>query len=368
MRLKRLDILRAVAILLVILFHAQLFDFTTRVGWVGVDLFFVLSGFLISGLLYSEYKRNQRINVARFFVRRGFKIYPGFYVLILATFVFKSLLWTGPSPPARGFLKELLFIQNYKFGVWGHTWSLAVEEHFYIGLAVLLFVLARFASDRFNPFRSIPLIFAFVAATCLLLRAFTVWVDVPMDFDRFVLHPTHDRIDALFFGVFLGYLHHFRPELIQKTLRSPRSRFAIAAISGLLLSVSYFLPRHHPLLLSFGVAAIYLGFGGVLLLCLEARGFFTGKIASVLDRIGSTCAYVGRHSYSIYLWHLPFLVTFPAFLSKFARVPLPNFAVALLDVAACCALGIFFAHLVEFPALKLRDRFFPPMERPSSRW
>ena len=102
MRNKRLDILRCVAILLVVAAHAQIWRVTTRVGWVGVDLFFVLSGFLISGLLYSEYKQRQDISFRRFFVRRGLKIYPAFYLLVLATFLGQRLLWhAAPERPIR---------------------------------------------------------------------------------------------------------------------------------------------------------------------------------------------------------------------------------------------------------------------------
>ena len=85
MRNKRLDILRCVAILMVIAHHSNSFPILTKVGWVGVDLFFVLSGFLISGLLYSEFKKRQTISVGRFFIRRGLKIYPAFYILLLLT-------------------------------------------------------------------------------------------------------------------------------------------------------------------------------------------------------------------------------------------------------------------------------------------
>ena len=81
----RLDILRCVAVVLVMIHHAGISPFFTRVGWIGVDLFFVLSGFLISGLLFSEYQRRGSIDFKRFFIRRGLKIYPAFYVFLLLT-------------------------------------------------------------------------------------------------------------------------------------------------------------------------------------------------------------------------------------------------------------------------------------------
>lgn len=367
MRIKRLDILRCVAILLVVTAHSQISYITTRVGWVGVDLFFVLSGFLISGLLYSEYKRRQDISFRRFFVRRGLKIYPAFYVLILATFAAQHLLWHGAPSPLRSFLNEVTFIQNYCYGVWGHTWSLAVEEHFYIGLAVLLLVLARVSSDRANPFRCIPWIFAGVAVVCLSLRALTIWVLPPTaNPTASVTNPTHARIDGLFFGVFLGYLHHFRPEVVQKLLRPGGARLLVGSLSALLVSVSYFFSRDSHFLLSFGLTFLYLGFGGLLVLSLEVRDLLKGTVARVAGKIGTACTYIGKHSYSIYLWHAPLLVLLPVIERKVLHMQLPFVIALVVKVVGSCVLGIFFAHLVEFPVLKFRDRFFPMLQQPDT--
>lgn len=87
MRNKRLDILRGIAVLFVLGRHGVMEGVWKETGWAGVDLFFVLSGFLISGLLFSEYKRKRSIDLARFIIRRGFKIYPSFYLMLLTTFL-----------------------------------------------------------------------------------------------------------------------------------------------------------------------------------------------------------------------------------------------------------------------------------------
>jgi peptidoglycan/LPS O-acetylase OafA/YrhL len=85
MRLRELDFLRGIAILLVLLRHIHLFSFTKNMGWIGVDLFFVLSGFLVSGLLFKEYIKFGNIRPKLFLIRRGFKIYP-IYFLFYITF------------------------------------------------------------------------------------------------------------------------------------------------------------------------------------------------------------------------------------------------------------------------------------------
>src|SRR5688572_1965232 len=100
-RLFALDVLRGVAVLLVLVWHwpgrsgsMGPFYLVSKVGWVGVDLFFVLSGFLISGLLYKEWDRCGRLNLRRFWLRRGFKIWPAYFAAFGGAMLLRSaLLW-----------------------------------------------------------------------------------------------------------------------------------------------------------------------------------------------------------------------------------------------------------------------------------
>src|SRR5438477_10775385 len=112
MRNKRLDVLRCVAVVLVMMHHGHISPFFTKVGWAGVDVFFVLRGFLISGLLFSEYQKRGSIGFKRFFIRRGLKIYPAFYAFTLLTTLTSYAVWRNVSTPAR-YLHETLFVQNY---------------------------------------------------------------------------------------------------------------------------------------------------------------------------------------------------------------------------------------------------------------
>ena len=149
-RLPFLDILRALAILLVLgrhipwswtegtdLLSASLVIWQ-RGGWIGVDLFFVLSGFLVSGLLFREYEAFGSVQAGRFLVRRGLKLYPAFWAFLATSLIVLS--WQGSTLRWGSIVAELLFVQNYFEGVWIHTWTLAVEEHFY--LLLTLFVMA----------------------------------------------------------------------------------------------------------------------------------------------------------------------------------------------------------------------------------
>src|SRR5208337_3375533 len=111
-RLRELDVLRGLAILLVLGHHMGavplhtpgivlvVLDLWRQAGWVGVDLFFVLSGFLVSGLLFQEYRMDGQVSLGRFLLRRGFKIYPAFYTLLLVTVIVDRLL-SRPAPLGR---------------------------------------------------------------------------------------------------------------------------------------------------------------------------------------------------------------------------------------------------------------------------
>src|SRR3954462_8500993 len=143
-----LDLLRALAIIVVVIYHAALFGFklpgrVDRFGWIGVDLFFVLSGYLIGGQLLAPLVRDQRINLRRFFARRALRILPAYFV-VLAIYVF--LPWWREYPEMFPLWKFLLSVQNIGLRggtAFSHAWSLAVEDQFYLVLPFLLLALVR---------------------------------------------------------------------------------------------------------------------------------------------------------------------------------------------------------------------------------
>ena len=169
MRNPSLDVLRAVAVLLVFCYHSEAALLVSRFGWTGVDLFFVLSGFLVSGLLFKEYQATEQLRPGRFLLRRGLKIYPQFYFFIAASLAVACL--QGAPPRMRQLAAELCFVQNYEPGMWSHTWSLGVEEHFYLLLTLVMVLLAKRGGT--NPFRVLPRWIAGSCAAILVLRVIT---------------------------------------------------------------------------------------------------------------------------------------------------------------------------------------------------
>jgi peptidoglycan/LPS O-acetylase OafA/YrhL len=142
-----LDLLRALAIIVVVVYHAALFGFklpgrVDRFGWIGVDLFFVLSGYLIGGQLLAPLARDQPIKLGRFFTRRALRIMPAYFVVLAIYFLLPS--WREYSEMSQPLWKFLLSVQNIALHggtAFSHAWSLAVEDQFYLALPFLLLFL-----------------------------------------------------------------------------------------------------------------------------------------------------------------------------------------------------------------------------------
>jgi len=351
MRNLGLDLLRAIAVLLVLGRHLTLPEtpnwfLTTwqRGGWVGVDLFFVLSGFLVSSLLFREYQRYGTVDLKRFLFRRGFKIYPPLWVLLVFTVVMRLLL--GVEIPAKVMLGEVFFLQNYLGGLWGHTWSLAVEEHFYIGIAILFAVWGR--SGRRDRFAAVPATFLVIAVVCLTLRIWTA-VQYPEFVSMVHLFGTQLRMDSLFFGVLLAYLWFFRG--LSEKVKAVPSIVLLAVGIGLLAPAFVFRLETHPFITTFGLTLFYLGSGSILLAALR----LSSSKSFLLNWLGA----IGAASYSIYLWHGAVGSWGNAFVRKLTGID-SYASYLLIYLGGSCIFGLLMSRLVESPALKWRDALFPP--------
>lgn|GEM_PF-138925 len=183
-RLIQLDILRGIAILLVIGRHVYLqppysgslqpftrywFDF----GWTGVDLFFVLSGFLVGGLLFKEWRLRSALDVKRFLIRRGYKIWPPYVIYIIFVTIWYIFV-EQPGPVSRVLLlisPNFLHLQSYVLTPMVHTWSLAVEEHFYLLLPFIILHAAHAWHHPERPVLKFSIIIVIVAALLLGIKA-----------------------------------------------------------------------------------------------------------------------------------------------------------------------------------------------------
>lgn len=355
-RNKLIDFLRGIAVLLVVFFHYPTFKILNKMGWVGVDLFFVLSGFLVSGLLFREYNKQGSVNISRFLIRRGFKIYPLFYFFILVTFGMR--LFHNEALTLKESLGELLFIRNYIGGYWIHTWSLSVEEQFYFFLAVLAFLAVK--NNWLNRHTKVLLFFGVEAMLCLMMRILTVAGEHTFGrntfFNDWALHVhTHLRIDSLLFGVFIAWQYNCNQQ--QFLAFAKRLNNWLLLIFAVCITPVFLLPISNPFIATVGFTLLYIGFGALLVYCITKANVELNIARIVSPVLFNIISNIGVYSYAVYLWH--FFVRY--YIMQFYIEPLnwPHIIEVVVYIGLSLLLSIFLSKKIEYYFLKIRDKYFP---------
>ena len=343
MRIVGLDILRSVAILLVLFRHSQLFtnplfDF----GWLGVDLFFVLSGFLVSGLIFKEYKKRNKLNIKRFLLRRGFKIYPAFYIFLIGSIIIEHYR-DGFIPTIPDLLGEIFYLQSYLSHIWTHTWSLAVEEHFYLALALFSFIAYKTRTLGKKQLDISTLIALIILSFCM--RFYVSYPHRNEPFFSFM--QTHLRSDGILIGVLTGYLYHFTSFFAYFS----KYRWAFLIISVGLMLPGFYYEGGGYFMNTAGLSLVNLGFGLLTLFSLTNFDIQSDPLKQVSKPIVFFFTLVGKHSYSIYLWHIA--------CRNFMNDNL-NYGGnwnSLIFFILSISVGVALSLIIERPFLKLRERY-----------
>ncbi len=342
-RLVALDFWRTLAIFLVLCRHYGGFPFLEQAGWVGVDIFFVLSGFLVADMLRREWQRTNRINAIRFIWRRSLKILPSFALLLLLTACLQPFV---QSPfldfRLRNFLAEITFLQGYIGRIWNHTWSLAIEEHFYlIFLALSLFL--KYWGSRIWWYAALVTILV-----CVVLRLDSLRQIGPIFFIQGI--QSHCRIDSLFVGV-LAFLSK---DWLTQNLFRPYSRLSVSIFSlsilTLLLLLFFFSNK------SFWTLSVGFSFYAVLIaycMVFSTSSFFKFLGLVFIKRL---CIFFSKRSYCIYLFHSPVLVFLMPFVENHA---LASSCAAPLYFLLSVLVGCLIYEGLEYPILAWRDKHWP---------
>jgi peptidoglycan/LPS O-acetylase OafA/YrhL len=329
-----IDGLRAIAVLSVVLFHARVAPFSG--GYVGVDIFFVISGFLITRLIADDIEQ-RRFSIVHFYERRIRRIFPALYLVVLICFI--PALWLlmpldlkrfGEAAAATTvFLSNVLFW--HRSGYFGesatvqpllHTWSLAVEEQFYVVYPLFLIVVMRLMRGHGRRLLLIAgLLVASLIASVVITR---YWPSA-----GFYL-PASRAWELL-----LGAMLALRPPAPIHN-RAMRELIAGGGLAAILAAIFLFSPEtafpgYAALLPCLGAAAlIYAGTSG--------RSVATSLLGA------PACRFVGLISYSFYLWHWPLIV----FTQYWYDQRAPAWAVALA-VLASAGLGALSWRWIEHP-------------------
>ncbi|THD50738.1 acyltransferase [Phenylobacterium sp.] len=365
-RLPGLDLIRAAAIAWVMIYHGSLFDLTSqdhwlvRFGWMGVDLFFVLSGFLIAGQLLRPWARGVAPSYSRFFARRLLRTLPAYLVVVAVYFLIPGVRDRADIAPLWQFLT---FSENWLVDMstpkaFSHVWSLCVEEQFYLIFPAVVALIAL----RPTPAKVVGAL-AFVVVLGMALRGY-LWLHAvgatPFDiaaaprsgaYMRLIYYPTGTRLDGLLMGIAAAAIRAFRPAIWNRITARPNLLLA-AGLLGVVASTFVFhgqIAGFWPTVLGFP----FLSFSIVLIVMAGAEN------RSLIGRYpvpGAGALAAG--AYSLYLSHK---AVFHAVQLVAPQLPAPlqgaAFALALLGALA---VGAALYWMVERPALKLRDRLEGP--------
>jgi len=361
-RLPGLDLLRALAIVSVICTHSWLaggmgygFGWIESYGWMGVDLFFVLSGYLIGHQLFMRYERSGQLDLKTFYRQRAYRILPAYLVVLAIYFAAPGL---REQPVIQPLWQFLTFTMNLFVGqrvphAFSSAWSLCVEEYFY-----LLFPLAILALAPKISATRVVAVFTGLMLLGMAWRAFAWWrfaapANVSgvweMDIWRYmqlIYYPTYARLDGLMCGVALAMLSVYRQPLWQRLQQRANT---IALLGIIIVGFAAWIFRD-----TLTFAACVVGFPvlsiGLALLVASATSP-SGLLGKA--RVPGV-AWIAGASYSIYLTHKATL--------KIASHYLPDFlnhrgiVTFLCCVLVAIAVAALLHYLVERPFLRLRDR------------
>jgi peptidoglycan/LPS O-acetylase OafA/YrhL len=330
-----------------------------RGGFLGVDVFFVLSGFLITTLLTDECTRSGCISFGKFYMRRALRLLPALVLLViacdLATVVFASLYLRPEAfvPVVFGMayasLVALFYVANWvmisgqTLWILGHTWSLSIEEQFYLLWPLCLLVLLRWIRHR----GLILLLLASGIAASLLWRVVLVRAHAPVTRIFFGLDT---RFDELLVGCIVGVLASWR--LLATSRRPQRILGAGAAVGAAILAVLLWRVGWKEPVMMQGGLTVAAGSAGVLIADIVARP--SGWLARALGR--EPLVGIGRISYGLYLWHLPIVYGCGALAVD--GTP-PDYPRAALAIGFTFLVAVASFRWVEQPMLRLKRRFTP---------
>ena len=362
-RLPGLDLLRAIAIVSVMLFHSYVvgglgerLSSISAYGWMGVDLFFVLSGYLIGSQLLQPLSRGVPISFRDFYLRRAFRVLPAFAVVLGLYVLWPRFREAEGMQPVWQFLTFTmnLLIDARHHKAFSHAWSLCVEEHFY-----LLFPWLAWALTRVPSWRKCVTVCVGVLAFGMLLRG-ELWVHeiapvrgladggVGVRFLQDIYYPTYSRLDGLLAGVVVASIQAYRP-LWWARLQANANLLLVAGLGVLAAAIWVFGNR-----LAFGATVVgypLLSLGLALLVASAATA--QGSLGNL--RIPGA-KWIALASYSLYLSHKAvFHLVHDALPADMRAGGLLIFAIYAL---ATFAAGAMLYYGVERPFLRLREGLF----------
>ena len=363
-----LDTLRAAAIVLVFAYHYQgfvsdkpTFGFLSDIGWVGVDLFFALSGYLIGNQIFAALRGGGAFSLKLFYARRMLRTLPNYFVVLALFFLWPALQTSKPMPPLWKFLT---FTQNYLLepgSAFSHAWSLCIEEQFYMVLPVLALGCAALRGSL--RWAWVALAAVVVAGVALRANLWSSYVDgaanVGFVYHKYIYYSSFCRLDELVAGVALALLKNYHAPVWQRLCAHGN---AMLALGLALTALTFYLLLQD----SRGFAVTLYGYP------MLAMSFSALIVAAVSEtswlRVWRVpgAASLALWSYAIYLTHKGLFKLVTDMLTERA-IPTDTWQVALGLSLGSIVLGFVLFRLVETPFMQLRARLVPSNLAPRSQ-
>jgi peptidoglycan/LPS O-acetylase OafA/YrhL len=357
-RLQGLDTLRALAITLVLMTHycgfvshKPTFGFIGDIGWSGVDLFFVLSGYLIGNQVLSSFARGESFSLGEFFAKRFLRTLPNYYVVLAVYFLLPIEGISGSG--TASIWRFLTFTQNYgqPYGVtFSHSWSLCIEEQFYLILPVAALLVARCS-------HSVRVGWMAIGGAIAVGMAARAAAYLAYGYDTTsaeVYYSSFARFDELLPGVAIAMLKNFHGDLFNRILRRGNALLAVGlAASATVLFFFQDQYRHDFFVTTFSLSILAASYGVLVLAALSPD--------SILSRYRVPGAgQLALWSYAVYLAHKPIFMATSVQLKRLGidgNAPLT----VVLVVAGGVFGGWVLYRVVETPFMQLRARLYPSM-------
>ncbi|MCX7116428.1 MAG: acyltransferase [Legionellales bacterium] len=357
-RIYGLDTLRAVAIILVLMYHYVVFvsreptfGFLSDIGWVGVDLFFVLSGYLIGNQIFSSIAKQRIFSLKSFYYRRLLRTLPNYLLILGMYFLIPAFKEHEVLPPLWKFLT---FTQNFGLNVgtaFSHAWSLCIEEQFYLIFPALTLWIVYTKS-----FRASWVIMLGAMVIGIILRS-SLWIYYVQNAEGPVVHAYYSkiyyssfcRLDELILGVSIAMMKNFRNDAWMK-ITEKGNLILLFGVSSSILTLYLFSQYHYTLFMAaLGFPLLAISFAALTIAALCPASYLHNiKIPGTAN--------LAIWSYAIYLIHKPLMVMTHEILLQWG-LTLPSLSVLLIMFISIFS-GWLLYTCVEAPFLKIRDKYF----------
>jgi peptidoglycan/LPS O-acetylase OafA/YrhL len=360
-RLHGLDHLRALAIILVMVHHYRVgipawLEPVSKIGWTGVDLFFILSGYLIGYQLLKEIKETNKISFKRFYLKRFFKIIPAYFLILILYYSLQNYK-EGPGMPPLW--KFLTFTQNFGLDVLhgkslSHAWSLCIEEQFYLLLPITIFVIFLFKFQRHAIYLIGGLVFiGFILRLYSWQQYVQPFIDngdnlkAQLGFLEKIYYPSYNRMDGLLFGVCIAASLNYKPKFVN--FISPYGNYVLLLGIGIFILAYQICNRF----LSFNIA-IY----GYTLVSLSYGLMVLSALcpSCILYKLKSKATFIiATLSYVVYLSHKQIFHLIKLGIANLGIDPQSTWLFWICLLIAML-FGFLLHLIIEKPFLQLRDK------------